>query len=213
LKLNAEFVSESDVFKLNVAHCFYMQETKYKEAIKYYEYICKKNYHSILTVTPSILANLCVSYIMCSENEEAEELMRLIEKEEEKSTNSQPQPYHLCIVNLVIGTLYCSKGNFEFGVSRIIKSFDPLAQKLNLDTWFYAKKNVLSVLEYVAKSMFVMKRELFDEIDGFLSECEKEGKAVKVRVPGVETSEGDEWKNNVTYEARMLKRLLYKLKE
>ena len=23
--------------------------------------------------------------------------------------------FHLCIVNLVIGTLYCAKGNFEFG--------------------------------------------------------------------------------------------------
>ena len=29
--------------------------------------------------------------------------------------------YHLCIVNLVIGTLYCSKGNFEFGITRVIK--------------------------------------------------------------------------------------------
>jgi tetratricopeptide repeat protein 30 len=29
--------------------------------------------------------------------------------------------YHLCIVNLVIGTLYCAKGNFEFGISRVMK--------------------------------------------------------------------------------------------
>ena len=29
--------------------------------------------------------------------------------------------YHLCIVNLVIGTLYCSKGNFEFGITIVIK--------------------------------------------------------------------------------------------
>lgn len=31
-----------------------------------------------------VLANLCVSYIMTSQNEEAEELMRKIEKEEER---------------------------------------------------------------------------------------------------------------------------------
>ena len=31
-----------------------------------------------------MLANLCVSYIMTSQNEEAEELMRKIEKEEEQ---------------------------------------------------------------------------------------------------------------------------------
>ena len=50
--------------------------------------------------------------------------MKLIEKEEEKIIYQEPtkQVYHLCIVNLVIGTLYCSKGNFEFGISRVIKS-------------------------------------------------------------------------------------------
>ena len=227
LKLNAEFVSESDTFRLNVAHTLYMQETRYKDAITYYEFICKKHYTSILHVQPSILANLCVSYIMCSENEEAEELMRLIEKEEEKATapgsghtlkggegDGASPPYHLCIVNLVIGTLYCSKGNFEFGISRIIKSFEPLQQKLNVDTWFYAKKNILSVMEYTAKHMFVMKREFYEEMEGFLTECEKEGKEVKVRVPGSERgTEGEEWKNNVTYEARMLKKMLIKLRD
>ena len=60
---------------------------------------------------------------MTSQNEEAEELMRRIEKEEERKSYSEPDKpsFHLCIVNLVIGTLYCAKGNFEFGVSRIIK--------------------------------------------------------------------------------------------
>ena len=62
---------------------------------------------------------------MTSQNEEAEELMRRIEKEEERLSYSEPdkQCFHLCIVNLVIGTLYCAKGNFEFGVSRIIKVY------------------------------------------------------------------------------------------
>ena len=39
---------------------------------------------SILNVSAIVLANLCVSYIMTSQNEEAEELMRKIEKEEEQ---------------------------------------------------------------------------------------------------------------------------------
>lgn len=43
--------------------------------------------------------------------------------------------FHLCIVNLVIGTLYCAKGNFEFGISRIIKSLEPYDKKLGTDTW------------------------------------------------------------------------------
>ena len=78
---------------------------------------------------------------MTSQNEEAEELMRKIEKEEELSTlaqvalpnynpESSKRTYHLCIVNLVIGTLYCSKGNFEFGISRVMKSLEPFNRKV-----------------------------------------------------------------------------------
>lgn len=68
--------------------------------------------------------------------------------------------------------------------------------------------------------MFVMKREFFDEIDTFLSVCEKEGKNVRVHIAGQSGVEGgdgeavvEEWQNNVTYEARMLKQMLYKLKD
>jgi tetratricopeptide repeat protein 30 len=69
---------------------------------------------------------------MTSQNEEAEELMRQIEKEEERVAFQDPDKpsYHLCIVNLVIGTLYCAKGNFEFGISRIIKSLEPYQKKV-----------------------------------------------------------------------------------
>ncbi len=42
----------------------------------------------------------------------------------------QANHYHLCIVNLVIGTLYCSKANYDFGVGRIIKSLEPIQKKV-----------------------------------------------------------------------------------
>jgi hypothetical protein len=38
------------------------------------------------------------------------------------------------------GTLYCAKGNFEFGVSRVLKSLEPLSRRLGTDTWYYAKR-------------------------------------------------------------------------
>ena len=78
-----EFCSESDIWKLNVAHVLFMQENKFKEATGFYEPIVKKNFDSILNVSAIVLANLCVSYIMTSQNEEAEELMRKIEEEEQ----------------------------------------------------------------------------------------------------------------------------------
>jgi len=45
-------------------------------------------------------------------------------------TEKQANHYHLCIVNLVIGTLYCSKNNYDFGVGRIIKSLEPIQKKV-----------------------------------------------------------------------------------
>ena len=108
---SVEFCSESDIWKLNVAHVLfmqvimddcdsrdiltffwtlYLQENKFKEATGFYEPIVKKNFDSILNVSAIVLANLCVSYIMTSQNEEAEELMRKIEKEEEQLAYEDP---------------------------------------------------------------------------------------------------------------------------
>jgi tetratricopeptide repeat protein 30 len=58
--------------------------------------------------------------------------MQRIEKEEERKNLEMPdeQTLHLCIVNMVIGTLYCSKGNYEFGITRIVKSLDPVNKKV-----------------------------------------------------------------------------------
>ena len=130
---SAEFCADHEVWKLNVAHVFFVQDNKYKEAIRYYEPIVKKYSDSLLTLTAIVIANLCVSYIMINENEAAEDIMKKLEREEEKSAMEDPEKnvYHLCIVNLVIGTLYCSKSNFEFGISRIIKSLEPYNRKVN----------------------------------------------------------------------------------
>ncbi|TNN42567.1 Tetratricopeptide repeat protein 30A [Liparis tanakae] len=117
---SVEVCNEDDTWKLNVAHVLFVQ-SKYKEAIGFYEPIVKKHYDnveqcniqecpckskpSILNVNAMVLANLCVSYILTSQNEEAEELMRKIEKEEEQISYDDPDKkvFHLCIVNLVIG--------------------------------------------------------------------------------------------------------------
>ncbi|KAG7273099.1 hypothetical protein CRUP_024829, partial [Coryphaenoides rupestris] len=180
---SVEICNEHDTWKLNVAHVLFMQENKYKEAIGFYEPIVKKHYDNILNVSAVVLANLCVSYIMTSQNEEAEELMRKIEKEEEQISYDAPDKkvFHLCIVNLVIGTLYCAKGNYDFGISRVIKSLEPYNKKLGTDTWFYAKRCVLSLLENMAKHMILLR-------DAVVQDC---------------------LLNSVTYEARLLKALFY----
>lgn len=102
---SVEFCNDNDIWRLNVAHVLFMQENKFKEATGFYEPLVKKSYAEILNVNAIVLANLCVSYIMTSQNEEAEELMRKIEKEEDQMMFEEPDKkyFHHCIVNLVIG--------------------------------------------------------------------------------------------------------------
>ena len=69
-------------------------------------------------------------------------------------------------------TLYCSKGNYEFGLSRIIKSLEPYQKKLGTDTWYYAKRCFLSLLENMAKHMLMMQDDFLRECIQFLEACE-----------------------------------------
>jgi len=213
---SAEFCSEHEVWKLNVAHVFFMQETKFKDAIRYYDPIVKRLLDSLIDVTAIVLANLCVSYIMTSQNEEAEELMRKIEKEEEKLAFTEPdkQCFHLCIVNLVIGTLYCAKGNFEFGISRIIKALDPYDKKLHTDTWYYAKRCILALAENMSKHMLILKDSSMEEILEFLTKAEVAGtNVVTVIGPQVDAmgEATDSVNQTVAFEARQLRMLILKL--
>lgn len=45
---SVEFCNDHDVWKLNVAHVLFMQESKYKEAISFYEPAVKKQYDNVL---------------------------------------------------------------------------------------------------------------------------------------------------------------------
>merc|ERR1711871_499409 len=201
---SAEFCSEHEVWKLNVAHVFFMQETKFKEAIRYYDPIVKKFADNLLDVTAIVLANLCVSYIMTSQNEE----------ERLSFTEPDKQCYHLCIVNLVIGTLYCAKGNFEFGISRINKSLDPYDKKLHTDTWFYAKRCFLALAENMTKQMLVLKDSSVEEVLDFLDKAEIAGRNIpSVIGPQIDNDNHpiDLSTHNVAYEARQLKELFLKL--
>mmetsp|Transcript_16108 Transcript_16108/g.32071 ORF Transcript_16108/g.32071 Transcript_16108/m.32071 type:complete len:646 (+) Transcript_16108:16-1953(+) len=213
---SAEFCVEHDTWRLNVAHVFFMQETKFKDAIRYYDPIVKKA-ENILDVTAIVLANLCVAYIMTSQNEEAEELMRKIEKEEDRMAYNDPdkQFFHLCIVNLVIGTLYCAKGNFEFGISRICKSLEPYERKLGPDTWYYAKRCFLALAENMSKQMLVLKDTTMQDILNFLDAADAHGANITTVIETEVDPDGnhpiDHSTRNVSWEARQMKKLFLSL--
>uniref|UniRef100_A0A915PTD2 Tetratricopeptide repeat protein 30 homolog n=1 Tax=Setaria digitata TaxID=48799 RepID=A0A915PTD2_9BILA len=189
---SVEFCSENDLWKLNVAHTLFMQ---------------------MLSITAIVLANLSVCYIMTNQNEEAEELMKKVENEEEASIamSDTTKLFHLCIINLVIGTLYCSKGNYEFGISRVIKAMEPYDKKLGTDTWFYCKRCMLSLIENLAKHIINIRDSVLQECLQFLEQCEIYGKAVPTTVAGpliTDELETENAKNSVAYEARLLRALL-----
>nr|CAG4647748.1 EOG090X0302 [Moina brachiata] len=212
---SAELCGDADVWRLNVAHTLFMQENKFREATSFYEPLVKQNYDNILNVSAVVLANLCVCYLVTSQNEEAEELLRKLEKEEEQKSLESPHSkfFHLSIVNLVIGTLYCSKGNFEFGISRVIKSLEPYHQKLGTDTWFYAKRCLMSLLENMAKHVVVIKDSILDDILHFLDSCQFYGREVQTTLenPTSVSSQMNTARFTVTYEARVIKSLLLQI--
>lgn len=122
------------------------------------------------------------------------------------------QSFHLCIINLVIGTLYCAKGNFEFGISRIIKSLEPYNRKLQADTWFYAKRCLLALIETLAKHMIMLKDVTFTEIISFLDQAEQHGKGITTIIGLDPQGKRQGLKNTVAYQARAIKRLILKLR-
>jgi tetratricopeptide repeat protein 30 len=66
---------------------------------------------------------------MSGVNDLAENLMDLVENAESKRSDGSSK-LHSCIINIVIGTLYCAKGNYEFGVSRMLNNMKPVDSKV-----------------------------------------------------------------------------------
>lgn len=85
---SAEFCFEHETWRLNMAHVLFMKE-KQKEAIKLQEPFVKKYWDEILNVHAIVLANICVALIMVTQNNEAEEIMKKVEQEEEKMADTE----------------------------------------------------------------------------------------------------------------------------
>lgn len=159
---------------------------------------------------------------MTSQNEEAEELMRKVERAEERRAQQTggngAQQLHLCIVNLVIGTLYCAKNNYEFGLSRIAHALDGgSGGSLCADTWLHVKRCVLGLLSALAKQTIVLPAIAVQEVVQFLQNCEAFGLTMPaVLQPMMQLADGSSSADEpptIGLEARKLRALLLKLME
>ncbi|KAL3133916.1 hypothetical protein ABBQ32_008370 [Trebouxia sp. C0010 RCD-2024] len=97
LQQSTDFCSEHEAWKLNCAHTFFMQgDGRFKEAISFYEPLVQGHLGNLLEVTAIVLANLCICYIMTSQNDQAEALMRQVERQEEQQASAvRPQQAQL----------------------------------------------------------------------------------------------------------------------
>eukprot|EP00835_Amoeboradix_gromovi_P001424 NODE_64_length_24072_cov_0.332541.p5 type:complete len:582 gc:universal NODE_64_length_24072_cov_0.332541:2040-295(-) len=129
LRQHADYLSDSDVWKINLANVYFIQE-KYSDAIPLYE--------SANSNQAVVSGNLCVCYISSHLNEKAEILLTKIEDSVQR-----------CYINLMIGTLYCVNDNYQFGLDKIMESVEPI-DKLTIDNWFYIKRIFLSHLYKIA---------------------------------------------------------------
>ncbi|XP_030378083.1 tetratricopeptide repeat protein 30 homolog [Scaptodrosophila lebanonensis] len=210
---SAEFCSENPIWRLNAGHVLFMQGDKYKEAAAFYEPIVRQHTDDVMSVSAAVLANLCVSYIMTFQNEEAEELMRKVEKAEELKGNLGKQYHHLCIVNLVVGTLYCAKSNYEFGLSRIAHALEGgSGARLYADTWLHVKRCVLGLLTGMAKQNIILPFQAVQEVLSFLKSCEAYGLFTPANIYSA-TEQAPAEPLTIGLEARKLRLLLIKLSE
>lgn len=131
--------------------------------------------NNLLQAETIVLANLCVCYLIAKQSEKAEQLISSIEHQESLEKGFS---LHLCIVNLVIGTLYCSKGNFDFGIRLIVKSLNPASEKLGTDTWYYTKRCLLALIENIVKRQYTLEESLYAHIIIFLDEAYQVGKGI-----------------------------------
>jgi len=205
---------ESPTWKINLGHACFIQETNFKEAINYYMDVYNSS-TDILSIPASCIANLCVSLIMVQRNEEAQEIIKRVEEEESKAMqqNTELQLFHVCIVNIIVGTLYCAKSNYEFGIGRIIVSFQNFHKRMNMDTWFYAKRCFLSLIENLAKQIMIIPDKLFLELVNFLDNADKYGKNITTQIIDNTAAGENHEKFTVSSEARLLKKMLLKLKD
>ena len=86
--------------------CLNAADGRFKEAISFYEPLVQGHLENLLEVTAIVLANLCVCYIMTSQNDQAEALMRQVERQEEQQASQVRTVRSDVVPNAVIGAMH-----------------------------------------------------------------------------------------------------------
>jgi tetratricopeptide repeat protein 30 len=199
LKNHADFCSDHDAWLINMGHVLFSQQ-KFEASIEHYEQLMQRHEADLLKLPAVTLANLCVAYVLVGRNEAAEGLIRTVEKKEQLQTalGKGKDQAHSCIINLCIGSLYCQKKNYAFGIERICKSVEPVEKNICPDTWFYVKRSFLAFALLLANQSIPIKDDFLRDILCFFAEVEANGKHIPIEsnsAPATIASEGQQLKN------------------
>jgi tetratricopeptide repeat protein 30 len=83
-----------------------------------------------------------------------------------------------------------------------------------MDTWYYAKRCFLSLIENLAKQILCVPDKLFIELINFLDNADKYGKNITTQILDSHSAEEENAeKCTVSSEARLLKKVLLKIKD
>jgi len=205
----ADFCIDNRTWKLNLAHTYFLQPSKVNEAISLYEPLVLGE-NSLLDVEAIIVANLCVAYVIMEQNQLADSLINRLTEEENsrKKEEENAKLYHLSIIHLVIGTLYCANKNFDFGIDYVFKAFNPMHEKLNPDTWLYAKKCLFELIRCMSLRQVVLNDTMFEKICEYLDNVDKFGKKMESTIDLVLAAEEARENQTISFEARCIKALL-----
>lgn len=69
--------------------------------------------------------------------------------------------------------MYCMKGNYEFGIMRVITGLEPYDRKIGPETWYFAKRCFLTLIEKLAKHSIVLKDSVMTACIQALEQCER----------------------------------------
>ena len=84
-------------------------------------------------------------------------------------------------------------------------------QKLNADTWFYAKKCLFELLRSMALRQYILPDKIFEKVCQFLDEVDKNGKKIESIIDLTVAAEEARENQTVSFEARVIKAMLLRM--
>lgn len=238
-----EYAGRSVEFKGNAGHAFFMLGTKEAltkpetlsdpssnlyQAISMYSDVLRSKYNKkeFLKLSPSVIANIAICYVLCHNSEDASEVLTRIDKLEESHAHDETSDFfdmaskceYSTFVSVALGILYCTRGLFEYGLHRITESMQRAtaqwakaekADALMRETWQWTKVVIFYWVEKLLLMLLVTEPKSITDMLNFLQSCEKQLPHLQTTTEELKATRA---RRTIAYEARLIKHLLLQVR-